>query len=143
MVFLRKGPVGHIGWAFECGDGTWNVGAVENPGHGFHTSASRMGWWSETVPDPVSTMRERNYDDYKLVEVHNPHVSSAQQKAQAVRRHSFNMVNHNCEDDAYEVLTAFGACLPYPGHPQNWTPMAWFHHIRGKSAPLEEAPDLR
>jgi hypothetical protein len=142
VVFLRRGPVGHVGWAFEYPDGSWNVGAVENPHHTWLTPARRMGWWTSRVKEPLAPMRDHHYDVYKVIRVHNAHAASAEQKTLEVREHPFEIVGANCEDDVYQILTAFGAQLPSPAHPQNWTPMAWFKHPPGEeagiSAPLQE-----
>ena len=66
VVFVRRTGargLGHVGWAFECGDGTFDAGSVENPRHSLRTSPHDMGFWTIRTHDPIKPMRKRRYTE--------------------------------------------------------------------------------
>lgn len=133
VVFVRRTGAkgaGHVGWAFECGDGTFNVGSIENPRHSLRTRPSQMGFWAERIADPIAPMRSRAYTHFKLIDVAPANPGFAGQVVAWLGRRPYDLFGHNCMNATYDVLRAFGLKgLPAPAH--HWEPNHWFNHVRG------------
>jgi len=139
MVFLRrKGTlgIGHAAWAFQYPDGSWNAGSVENQPQTPYTRPDLMGWWSRRVDDPLAPMRERRYEEYKILEVLSPSAAAAQEEVERVSREPYRVADQNCMHDTYQVLTAYGATLPEPDRGETRAPAKWFKEIPGEAHPV-------
>ena len=134
LVFVRRtgaDGAGHVGWAFDCGDGTFNVGSIENPHHSLRTQPARMGFWAIEGRDPIEPMRQRAYTHFKLIEVDDSRPTFARQVVAWLGARPYDMFGHNCMNATYDVLRAYGvAPLPAPAH--HWEPNHWFDHIQGR-----------
>ena len=138
-VFVRYhsgDELGHVAWAFDAvPEKQVNSGSVENhSGHLF--SASRAdGFWSQFTSDPMPILRSRRYDDVKYVEVENPDPVAAYRVVLWIREQAYRAAFRNCEDDAYDVLRAYGVQdLPPPS--LHWLPKRWFRLFRGTKVPV-------
>src|SRR5437773_10781009 len=72
VVFLRRSGadgIGHVGWAFDNGDGTFTAGSIENPHHSLHTNRRKMGFWAVRARDPIVPMRDRRYHEFKVIDL--------------------------------------------------------------------------
>ncbi len=108
---------GHVGWAFNVGDGVANAGSVENhSGHLFSPSKD-MGFWSQFMRDPATAMRSREYDDVKSVDVANADPVLAYRTTLWIQQTGYRAIFRNCEDNVYDVLRAYGV--------PNLTPPSW------------------
>jgi len=131
FIRYRSGDgFGHVGWAFDAGDGRVEAGSVENhSGHVF-TPATGMGFWDDRSADPVDQMRKRGYDDLKWVEVQNADPVRAHRTVLWIKHEAYKVLHRNCEDDAYDVLRAYGVQhLRWPTI--FWFPKSWFGRFRG------------
>lgn len=134
VVFVRRtgaDGAGHVGWAFDCGDGTFNVGSIENPHHTLRTLPDQMGFWVVKERDPIEPMRQRAYTHFKLIEVGDSHPTFARQVVAWLGARPYDLFGHNCMNATYDVLRAFGAA-PLPAPARHWEPNHWFNHIRGR-----------
>lgn len=128
---------GHVGWAFDMGDGV-DAGSVENHSGHLFTPAGDMGFWNGRFSDPVAEMRKRGYNDLKWVEVENADPVLAYRTVLWIEREAYKVLHRNCEDDVYDVLRAFGLeNLPAPT--LIWFPKSWFKRFRGA---LEHLPEF-
>jgi hypothetical protein len=134
VVFLRRSGadgIGHVGWAFDNGDGTFTAGSIENPRHTFYTKPRAMGFWMVCARDPILPMRARRYREFKVLDLGQTDRSSALRVVKWVSRQPYEVIGHNCMNATYDVLRAFGADdLPVPAH--HWEPNHWFDHVRGQ-----------
>jgi len=140
FVRYRSGDgFGHVGWAFEVGDGRVNAGSVENHSGHLFTPAPQMGFWNGCFADPVDQMRARRYDDLKWIDVPHPDPMRAYATVLWIEHQAYRALFRNCEDDAYDVLRAYGVeGLPPPMFA--WLPKTWFSRFHGV---LERLPDYR
>lgn len=135
-VYNRKSGAhgaGHVGWAFTVGR-DWEVGAVEKGG--YITPPFKAGFWTDVMADPNPRMLRLKYDSYKEFEVSLPSVASARNAEAEVGRRWFNIVIHNCMQDTYKVLTAYGAVLPSIDTRQSWRPNDWYRAVQGEQVIL-------
>lgn len=134
IVFVRRTGAkgaGHVGWAFECSDGTFNVGSIENPRHSLRTKPGQMGFWAKSVHDPIAPMRRRAYTHFKLIDISQADPRYAQGVVAWLSRRPYDLFGHNCMNATYDVLRAFGVGpLPAPAH--HWEPNHWFNHVYGR-----------
>lgn len=134
VVFVRRSGargIGHVGWAFDCGDGTFNAGSVENPRHTLRTPPVNMGFWTIRTADPIDPMRKRSYDEFKLITLDQGDPAYAWQVVAWVSQQPYEVIGRNCMDVTYDVLRALGvAHLPVPAH--HWEPNHWFNHVHGQ-----------
>jgi hypothetical protein len=121
---------GHVGWAFLDEQGLWDAGAVERGG--LITPPGRSGYWSNVMEDPTPRMRALNYDSYKEFEVNAPSPALARSTVGDVSRRYFNLVLHNCMQDTYNVLTAYGANLPQINKRWDFKPNDWYNLLMGE-----------
>ena len=121
---------GHVAWAFLVEDGLWEVGAVEKGGT--ITPPGRSGYWSDVQVDPNPRMIGLNYNGYKEFEVAAPSVALARSVEADVSRRFFNLVIHNCMQDTYKVLTAYGALLPQIDKRWDFKPNDWYDLLTGE-----------
>lgn len=131
-VYRRKTGArgaGHVGWAFALEDGAWEVGAVERGG--LITPPWRDGFWTGVELDPNPRMLHLSYDAYKEFEVRNPNPIAAQRAEAEIGRRWFTLAIHNCMNDTYAVLTAYGAALPKINRFGDWKPNDWFRLVPG------------
>jgi hypothetical protein len=139
-IFLRRtgaDGLGHAGWAFDCGDGTFCTGSVENPRHSLRTGARQMGFWMLRTADPIAPMRQRHYTDLKVIEIDQPDADYAWHVAAWASHQHYAVFGHNCMNVAYDILRAYGAAgLPAPAH--HWEPNHWFDHAPGQPYQIEE-----
>lgn len=145
VVFVRRhgaSGAGHVGWAFEYGDETFNVGAVENTAGYFLDGPMQMAFWTQRTAQPVAPMKMRHYDEFKLIEVQQPNPSYAWQVVQWVGHHWYSFAWHNCMDSTYDVLRAFGVPnLPPPV--LHWLPNGWFDSIQAEHHEVNEIDDTQ
>ena len=120
---------GHVGWAFLVEDGLWEAGAVERGGT--ITPPGKSGYWSNVMPDPNPRMALLNYDTYKEFDVQSPSISSARVAEAEVSRRFFNLVLHNCMQDTYTVLVAYGAYFPKINKRWDFKPNDWYDLLAG------------
>jgi len=121
---------GHVGWAFQVEDGLWEAGAVERGGT--ITPPGRSGYWSLVMEDPNPRMFTLNYDSYKEFEVMSPSVPLARVEEAEVSRRFFNLILHNCMQDTYNVLKAYGANLPPINKRWDFKPNDWYNLLSGE-----------
>ncbi|HEY9180534.1 MAG TPA: hypothetical protein VIO32_07425 [Candidatus Baltobacteraceae bacterium] len=141
-VFIRYHSgdgFGHVAWAFETGDGRVDAGSVENHSGHLFTPASKMGFWNGMFDDPVAPMRAHGYDDLKWIDVPDADPLLAYRTVLWIEHEAYKALHRNCEDDAYDVLRAFGVKdLAPPSF--MWFPKSWFRRFRGT---LEHADTYR
>src|SRR5262245_36349739 len=71
-IFVRRtgaDGTGHVGWAFACHGGIFCAGSVENPRHTLRTRPEHMGFWTVRTHDPIAPMRERAYNEFKVIDL--------------------------------------------------------------------------
>lgn len=139
LVFVRRSGAkgaGHVGWAFDCGDGTFSVGSIENPRHSLRTLPQQMGFWAVRTADPLAPMRQRAYTEYKLLEIEPASPGFAWRVVMWLSERPYEVFLHNCMDATYDVLRAYGVPdLPVPAH--HWEPNHWFNYVPGTSIALQ------
>lgn len=139
-VFIRYysgDGFGHVGWAFDTGDGMVNAGSVENHSGSWFTPASRMGFWDGGFSDPVTPMIEHGYNDLKWIDVPDADAARAYATVLWIKHEAYKALHRNCEDDVYDVLRAFGVQdLALPSIV--WFPNSWFKRFRGTLEHLAE-----
>jgi hypothetical protein len=81
-------------------------------------------------------MQALNYHTYKELEIASPNVAAAREQEAKVDRRIFSIARHNCMNDAFDVLTGYGAILPDPGNISNWRPNDWFRAVAGDESTL-------
>jgi hypothetical protein len=131
-VYVRRlgaHRAGHVGWAFLLPGGWWEAGGVERGG--VVTPPIADGFRSEELPDPNPRMSALDYDAYKELEVALPNVSAAREKELEIDQRLFTLLKHNCMNDTYDVLTAYGAVLPSPDPEADWKPNDWYRTLGG------------
>ena len=133
IIFVRRGAaygIGHVGWAFAEDNDVFSAGAVENHGGGLHTSPKEMGFWARRTRDPITPMRARHYDEFKVIDLAQADPMGAKRVVAWVHQHAYEAFGRNCKDDAYDVLRAYGIQnLPVPAH--HWEPNHWFNQVQG------------
>ncbi|KPV52404.1 hypothetical protein SE17_15710 [Kouleothrix aurantiaca] len=148
VVFVRRSGargLGHAGWAFDCGDGSFCVGSVENPLHHLRTPPRSDGFWALRTRDPIQPMRQRHYTDFKVISLAEADIARAWRTVAWVSSQPYEVFGHNCMDATYDVLRAYGVGhLPVPAH--HWEPNHWFdcvdaprYHIGDADVLLEQA----
>lgn len=134
IVFLRRHAAlgaGHVGWAFADDGDIFNVGAIENPRGTLRTAPAAMGFWNLRTRDPIEPVRERRYDEFKIIEVEQANPAAARRVVTWVRQKPYDIIGCNCMNATYDVLRAYGVTqLPVPAY--HWEPDHWFDHITGK-----------
>jgi hypothetical protein len=134
VVFVRRSGadgIGHVGWAFGCGDQTFNAGSVENPHHTLHTQPQKMGFWTIRTRDPIAPMREHAYNEFKVIELAHADPGYAWRVVAWASRKPYDVFGRNCMDVTYDVLRAYGVPhLPVPAH--HWEPNHWFDRVQGR-----------
>jgi hypothetical protein len=134
VVFLRRSGadgIGHVGWAFDNGDGTFTAGSIENPHHSLHTNPHAMGFWIVRAHDPIIPMRERRYNEFKVIDLGQGDLNAAIRVVKWVSRQPYEIIGHNCMNATYDVLRAYGVDrLPVPAH--HWEPNHWFDRVQGR-----------
>ncbi|MDQ6747568.1 MAG: hypothetical protein M3010_05610 [Candidatus Dormibacteraeota bacterium] len=121
---------GHVGWAFLDEGGLWDTGAVERGG--LVTPPGKSGYWSSVMEDPNPRMLTLNYDTYKQFEVHAPSPALARIAVGEVSRRFFNLILHNCMQDTYNVLSAYGANMPQIDKRWDFKPNDWYNLLQGE-----------
>jgi hypothetical protein len=134
VVFLRRSGadgIGHVGWAFDNSDGTFTAGSIENPRHSLHTNPRKMGFWAVRTRDPIDPMRDRRYNEFKVIDLGQGDQNDAIRVVKWVSRQPYEIVGHNCMNATYDVLRAYGVDrLPVPAH--HWEPNHWFDRVQGQ-----------
>jgi len=137
-VFVRHhsgDEMGHVGWAFESGDGRIHAGSVENHSGHFFSPSQGDGFWSAVTADPLPLMLRRQYDEVKWVDVEAPDPVSAARVVLWIKQQAYRAAFRNCEDDVYDVLRAYGVRnLPAPAW--HWLPNRWFRLFPGEPVPI-------
>jgi len=121
---------GHVGWAFLIEDRLWETGAVERGGT--ITPPGKSGYWSNVMADPNPRMAALNYDTFKEFDVLSPSIALARSAEAEVSRRFFNLVLHNCMQDTYNVLSAYGANLPKINRRWDFKPNDWYDLLFGE-----------
>lgn len=139
MRYHSGDELGHVGWAFDVGDGRVNAGSVENhSGHVFSPSTDD-GFWTAIVDHPARPMRERTYDDVKYCDLPDDACDPvrAYRVVLWIKTQAYRAALRNCEDDVYDVLRAYGVRnLPAPV--LHWLPNRWFTVFDGVCVPVGE-----
>ena len=134
VVFLRRSGadgIGHVGWAFDNGDGTFTTGSIENPRHWLRTSPHEMGFWAVCARDPIIPMRDRRYNEFKVINLGQGDLNAATRVVKWVSQQPYAVVGHNCMNATYDVLRAYGVeRLPVPAH--HWEPNHWFDRVQAQ-----------
>lgn len=148
IVARRSGAVdglGHVGWAYARADGSWMCGATENPSSSIGGTGDAKGFWAEPyeaaeVPKVFGMTRVLPagicppYDSYKLFDTLRADVSDAWLTAGWCSGQPFFVPCRDCLDDAFDILTSYGARLP---RPIVAIPNLWFDLI---NAPMQPVP---
>ena len=121
---------GHVGWAFLVEDDLWEAGAVERGG--MITPPGRSGYWSQVIVDPTPRMIFLSYDSYKEFDVESPSIALARAVEARVQTRFFNLAIHNCMQDTYAVLTAYGAVMPQIDKHWDFKPNSWYNLLSGE-----------
>ncbi|MGI8608085.1 MAG: hypothetical protein ACR2MY_02470, partial [Candidatus Dormibacteria bacterium] len=82
--------------------------------------------------DPNPRLSLLNYDTYREFDVQSPGVSAARAAEAEVSRRFFNLVLHNCMQDTYNVLVAYGAHLPKIDKRWDFKPNDWYNLLLGE-----------
>lgn len=143
IIFVRRSGaygIGHVGWAFAVGNHNFSVGSVENHSGGLVTPAEKMGFWTLETHDPIKPMRQRHYDEFKVLDIRAADPDYAKQIVTWVHKQAYEAIGRNCMDDTYDVLRAYGFDhLPVPSH--IWEPNHWFNHVIGEHYQIEPTGD--
>jgi hypothetical protein len=96
-----------------------------------------MGFWVVRVRDPIVPMRDRRYNEFKLIDISQDDLSAALRVVRWVSRQPYEIVGHNCMNATYDVLRAYGVDgLPVPAH--HWEPNHWFDHVHGQHYQIDD-----
>ena len=97
-----------------------------------------MGFWTVRTHDPIAPMRERAYNEFKVIDLDRGNSIYAWQVVAWVSRKPYDIFGRNCMDITYDVLRAFGVPhLPAPAH--HWEPNHWFNHVQGRHYRIDAA----
>ena len=140
-VFVRYhsgDEMGHVAWCFDVsGDATSNSGSVENHTGRFVSASQNDGFWTQFSRNPVALMRKREYDDAKFFDLPHGDAVTAYRVVLWIKERGYRALFRNCEDDAYDVLRAYGVQnLPAPA--MHWLPRRWFGLLGGTKVPVDE-----
>lgn len=144
VVFVRRSGangLGHAGWAFEWGNGWFNVGSVENTSGAPYAPPDKMGFWTAQTLEPVATMLRKDppYDEFKVFFVAEPRPRQAWFGVVWVSRIPYFLRGRNCVDCAYDVLREYGdERLRDPA--QKNVPNEWYDSLPGLSYRVSEHP---
>ena len=137
-VFVRRNGAegaGHVGWAFEYQDHSFNAGSVENMSGSPVSPPGKTDFWSQRVSDPVLPMIPRGYNEFKTIEVGAASTDRADATVAWVGKEPYLGLGRNCMDDTYDVLRSYGVPhLPVPA--LHWAPNFWYDSIVGDSQPI-------
>ena len=136
--------LGHVGWAYEQSDGTWMCGATENPRSSVGASGDGKGFWTEPyepgeVPGIFGMTRILPagvcppYDVYKSLDTPRGGTLDAWSTACWCRDQPFIVPCRDCLDDCFDILTSYGAELPWPILA---IPNLWFDCIKAPATPV-------
>lgn len=134
---------GHVGWGYRHHDGAWQVGAVEgvrwqrgNPNGFWHMRVDSLQHALSTFN--VMRTQGAEYDTVKLLRPRedvtaNPDFADA--VAAWVHVQPYRVINRNCMDSTYDILSAFApgyrgtglGILPKPE--DRWLPNGWYDHL--------------
>ncbi|MGB8217316.1 MAG: hypothetical protein WCE94_08445 [Candidatus Methanoperedens sp.] len=135
--------VGHVGWGFELGDGTYFFGATEGKYFLPYISPrdDNGAWWGKessfmAMADQMHKIWQ--YDLYKEHLVDDAHPAEAQQMGKAAKTWGYTVVlGNNCMDHVYKIIHAYGVPPRNLQWPQtNWAPNVWFDNNPGAAYPL-------
>ncbi|HET8844112.1 MAG TPA: hypothetical protein VFN35_21780, partial [Ktedonobacteraceae bacterium] len=146
IIFVRRSGaagLGHIGWAFEWKNGWFNTGSVEN--RGFHAFArpELSDFWTAHTTNPLASMQKfgKDYDEYKLFFVKQPHPRAAWRVVVWTSRLSYWVIRRNCVDSTYDILRTYGITnLPDPA--THYAPNDWYDSLQGPSYALAINPTI-
>ncbi|MDP3671546.1 MAG: hypothetical protein WA191_26330 [Telluria sp.] len=146
---------GHVGWAFQLGDGTVICGATENPSGNFNQPSTAKGAWCErynendllraftqvrhfTDAHRNSVGQSLPYDHYKVLASEAPNPDNAYAKAVWCSKQDFRGTGiprgRNCLDDTFDILEAYGKRgLHWPSDPRYCSPNLWFDSLSEQS----------
>lgn len=137
-VFVRHhsgDELGHVGWGFDVSLLQANCGSVENHSGHLLSPSQGDGFWTRTTADPVVSMRKQQYDDVKYIDLSEADPVSAYRVLLWIKERGYGAAFRNCEDDAYDVLRAYGVPdLPVPA--LHWLPNRWFTLLDAPQAPV-------
>lgn len=107
------GPAGHVGVGFQNEDGTWTIGAVENPGGSpIVVDGFDNGGWTErydTLSEVTAKFQSLGYDGIKVIKIENAQPQQADNKIMYFPARGYNIDGNNCLDATVDVLRAYGA----------------------------------
>lgn len=133
-VFVRRdgaNGLGHVGWAFEKGNGVFYTGAVENPSGQPVVHPDDIGFWSIKTKNPIGPMKNRKYDSYKVINLRRGNHVRAWSQVIKVKKSWYTLLFGNCMDDTYNVLKEYGVdSMPLPG--VSITPNRWYDGLNWK-----------
>jgi RHS repeat-associated protein len=128
-------PAGHVAWAYEHSPGCFVYGSTDNPNGGARSPSQQKGIWKKfscNLDEVWSEMKDKGYDDYKVVNVVNPQAGKANNAYQKTTTLDYNVFGRNCMDDTYDVLRAYGANLPDPS--KNWRPNDFYDRTQSRNS---------
>jgi hypothetical protein len=127
--------LGHVGWAFDLSSDEANAGAVENPGGTERSTPATMGFWQESLADPMPCIRQHSYNDVKVIDLPKGDAVAAYGVVKWIGTQPYDVLGRNCLDDVYDVMRTYGvADLPLPSH--DLLPNEWFVQFHGRIAPV-------
>ena len=130
---------GHVAWGFTLPDGRVCIGSVENHSGHLFTPANDMGFWLAFEHAFGLPLRERSYETAAIFEVPSGDAVSAYRVTQWIKKNAYRAATRNCEDDAYDVLRAYGVNdLEAPFF--NWFPRWWFSKLQAKKVEIDSLP---
>ena len=91
-----------------------------------------FGLWDYDVVEVFVSSDLKNIHSYKEFEVLSPSIALARTAETEVSRRFFNLVLHNCMQDTYNVLTAYGANLPRIDKRWAFKPNDWYNLLSGE-----------
>jgi len=141
FIFVRRSGaygIGHVGWAFTEENDIFTAGSVENHGGGLRTLPSEMDFWMLRTRDPIAPMRDRHYDEFKVIDLEQADPIGAKRVIFWVKQQVYATFGRNCMDDVYDVLRVYGVQqLPVPA--QHWEPNHWFDQVQGAHYRIDDA----
>ncbi len=139
-AFVRRSGafgLGHVGWTFEFGNGSYSDGSVENQAGTPVSPPGQTGFWAEMVSDPDAPMKLKLYDAFKLFEIETGDLDQAQKTVAWIATQPYIVVGRNCMDDTYDVLRSYGVPnLPPPM--LEITPNHWFDRLTPVAQPVTQ-----
>jgi len=147
MALRSSGAIymGHVGVGVWNSDGTWTIGAVENPTGGWDVEPGDYnGGWSQPElnwKEVATTFHNLNYDQIKIIKVSgdtDPDQANIVMEGFEDRGYTLappGSISNTCLDASVAALQAYGAVVPdtwiFPSTMPNW----YFGRLNGIGTP--------